>query len=89
MDAINKLMYCLFELESTKMPREVGGGNGMGAGLGSRYPNAERILVQFLEEVGEFQKVESLRRSDNCLFEVMYFYLGRLRRKNGNRSKAI
>ena len=39
--------------------------------------------------MGEFQKVEYLRRSDNCLFEVTYFYLGRLRRKNGNRQKAI
>ena len=54
-----------------------------------RYHNAWNILERFLVEVHQFQKIESLKRSDNCMLEVNYFFLGRLARKNGSQIKAI
>ena len=43
LDAVNKLMYCLFELESARRgPKPAG---SLSTPSDSRYPSAERILA--------------------------------------------
>ena len=58
---MNKLMYCLFELEGQRA-RELGEEQAQ-QNRSDRYYNAQSILERFLIELHEFQKIESLKRS--------------------------
>lgn len=57
-DVVNKLLYCLFEIENLRQEfREDKG----------RLKLALQFLVGFFDEIKKFPKYENLRRSENCL----------------------
>lgn len=69
-------MFCIFEMKTEK-------------GENKYLDSALAFLVAFLDKAKEYAFESNLVKSDCCMIELNYFYLGRVYRKKKNFTKAI